>query len=297
MILSSEQFGGGFQVFTSKRGSSLVAQLWNASIGDDEADWLPWLCFDSLPQPDRMAGHSLPDGTLEVYATTLCGDLYRRAEGPGGWLPWARFDLPLAGQAVTDVAMSAAADATDVIYVADGGRIFARPRLGNEASSPYAEWREIYGISSASRVTGGLRSDRRQQVFVIDAAGTVLTALQSTSALDAPFGAWFDFDSSQLPAPLVDIEAPLGGPLPLEVFAVDSNGALWQRSQDAASGGFGPWTSWTGPATPEPLLSLSGAALTLAPNTPLRLTVLTHKRRVYTVRRTASEWGDWRWFP
>jgi hypothetical protein len=295
MILSTEQYGGGFQAFASKRGSSLVAQLWSTTPG--EGDWTQWLCLDSLPEPDRMAGHSLLDGTLEVFATTTCGDLYRRVVDSGGWLPWTPFGLPAVGQAVTDVAVSETADDTDVVYVADRGHIFARPRLGSERTSPYGAWREILGASNAARVSGGLRSDRRQQVFMIDTSGAVLTAVQKNSALDSPFGDWSDFDSSQLSAPLVDIEAPLGGALPLEVYAVSSDGTLWQRTQNDDTGAFEPWRKWAGPSTPGALLSVSGAGLKLVSGSPLRLMVLTKTRHVYTIRRTADLWDDWRWFP
>jgi len=296
MVLSTEAYGGGFQVFASKRGSSLLAQLWSENPG--EPQWTAWLCFDSLPQPDRMAGHAVLDGTLEVFATTLCGDLYRRVIKHGtGWLPWAQFSLPPAGKFLTDVAMSETSAETDVVFVADGGRVFARARLGTEPDSPYAaDWQEIPDAPNATVVTAGMRSDKRQQVFVLDANGAVFTAIQSTSAPDSPFSGWSNFDLIQLPLPLVDIEAPLGGPI-LEVFAVDTSGALWQRAQDPATGFFGDWKPWDGPPPPSALLAVAGAGLKFAANTPLRLTVMTKTRHIYTVRRTGSVWGEWRLFP
>jgi len=299
-MLSLEQFGGGFAVFASKRASPTVAQLW--STNESETDWIPWGCFDSLPGPDRLAAHALRAGTEEVFATTRCGGLYRREEeiqANSGlvWLPWQPFGLPRIGSLVTDVALSRAADDANIVYVSDGGRVFARPRLGSEQSSPYADWSEIAGLSNAALVTAGLRSDRRQQVFVVDTDGSVRTAIQSTSGSDSPFGPWSDFDSSQLPGPVIDIEAPLGGPFPLEVFAVGSNGALWQRTQDKTSGAFGPWRAWDGPAPPAKLVSVTGAGLKYKSNTPLRLSVLTQAGSVYTSRRTLSVWEDWRLFP
>ena len=239
------------------------------------------------------------DGILEVFATTLCGGLYRRTEETTqGWLLWVPVSLPSVGQAVTDVAISETADDTNVVYIADKGRVFARPRLGSEASSPYADWQEIPGISNAALVTAGLRSDQRQQVFIVDQDGSARTAIQSTSSLDAPFSDWSDFDSSQLAQPLLDIEAPLGGPLPLEVYAVDANGALWQRTQDKTTGVFGPWTAWAGPALPGPIISVSGAGLKYATNTPTRLMVLSKARHTYSVKRTGTVWEEsWRLFP
>jgi len=298
-ILSAEQFAGGFQLFASKRGSPLLAQQWNNSIAEQTNDWTAWRCFDSLPQPNRMAAHAMIDGILEVFATTLCGGLYRRSEeATQGWLLWVPVSLPSVGQAVTDVAISETTDDTNVVYIADDGRVFARPRLGTESSSPYANWQEIPGVSNASLVTGGMRSDQRQQVFIVDKDGAARTAIQSTSALDAPFSDWTDFDSSDLPLPLQDIEAPLGGPLPLEVYAIDANGALWQRTQDKTTGIFGPWSTWKGPALPGPIISVSGAGLTWSLNTPTRLMVLSKARHVYSVRRVGTAWEDtWRLFP
>ena len=143
-ILSVEQFAGGFELFISARGSSLLAQQWNRSPPEQPEDWTSWLCFSSLPQPDRLAAHAMIDGILEVFATTLCGGLYRHSEELStGWLLWVPVSLPSVGQAVTDVAISETADDTNVVYIADKGRVFARPRLGTEASSPYADWQEI----------------------------------------------------------------------------------------------------------------------------------------------------------
>ena len=300
-ILSAEQFKGGFELFMAARGSSLLAQQWNRSISEEKDDWTSWFCFGSLPQPDRMAAHAMIDGIQEVFVTTLCGGLYRQSQEQSTadgalWLP---VSLPSVGQAVTDVAISETADDTNVVYIADKGRVFARPRLGTEASSPYAAWQEVPGVSNASLVSGGMRSDQRQQVFIVDTDGTARTAIQSTSALDAPFGDWSDFDSSDLPLPLQDIEAPLGGPLPLEVYAIDANGALWQRTQDKTTGVFGPWTQWAGPALPGPIISVSGAGLKYAPNTPTRLMVLSKARHAYSLKRTGGVWeqNSWRLFP
>jgi hypothetical protein len=142
-----------------------------------------------------------------------------------------------------------------------------------------------------------LRSDLRQQVFTLDGNGLMRTAIQITSDLDSEFGPWSDFDSNQLPARLIDIEAPQGGPFPLEVFAVDSTGALWQRAADAKTAEFQAWNAWDGPPPPATLISLSGAGLKRAVGTPLQLVGLGASGGVYTVRRKAGAWLDWRYLP
>jgi hypothetical protein len=290
---ASEAFGGGFSVFAVKRGSPTIALNYTKNV--EGSQWSSWFCLDALPKPDRMAGGALLNGMAEVFATTSCGGLYRRTETANySWLAWQSFSLPDAGTAVTDVSMSVAADGTNLVYVADGGRIFMRHRVGSDTYSPYGVWREISGASEAVLVAAGLRSDLRQQVFSIDAHGGAHTSIQTSTDLDSAFGPWSDFDSSPSIAPLVDIEVPSGGPFPLEVFAVDSNGAVWQRAQDVASSDFEAWRAWDGPAPPTPLVSLAGAALKAASGTPLHLTGLGVAGGVYTLRRTESVWGQWR---
>jgi hypothetical protein len=289
--MSYEAFSGGFNVVASKRATSTVAQIYTKTSGDTV--WTSWFCFDAIPQPDRFAVAPLLNGLAEVFATTRCGGLYRRTQTVNEWLPWQPFSVPAAGSAVTDAATSVAPDGTNFVYVADGGGVFTRHRTGSDSYAPYGAWQEISGASGASLVTAGLRFDLRQQVFSLDGQGSVRTSIQRTNDPDSAFGPWSDFDSSQLPAPLVDIEAPHGGPPPLEVFAVDSNGNLWLRAEGPA-GGFGPWTPWRGPPPPATLVSLSGAALKAASGTPLQLVGLGAAGGVYTLRRTAAVWDDWR---
>jgi hypothetical protein len=289
---SAEAWGGGFSLFASKRGSSTVVQNYTKNV--EGTIWSSWFCFDAVPKPDRLAVASLLNGEAEVFVTTRCGALYRRASWPGaGWLPWQPVTAPSVGSAVSDAATSVSSTGTNYLFVADGGKIFARNRVGTDSYSPYGEWREISGLTGAVLLTAGLRSDGRQQVFSLDAQGTVRTAVQAMADDDSTFGAWVDFDSRELPAPLLDIEAPHGGPFPLEVFAVDSNGSLWQRTEDPETGGFLPWQAWNGPPPPSSLVSLSGAAVKLAAGTPLQLAGLSAGGAVYSIRRTGNVWFEW----
>lgn len=291
-MTSSEAYGGGFHVYASKRASPTIALNYTKDV--EGTRWSSWFCLDALPEPDRLAAGSLLNGQAEVFATTGCGNLYRRTETEVySWLPWQPFSLPVAGPAVTDVAMSVSANGTNLVYIVDAGRIFVRSRVGSDSYSSYGAWREIFGASEALLVTAGLRSDLRQQVFSLDARGVLRTSVQSTADLESAFGPWSDFDSSPPLAPLVDIEAPLGGPFPLELFAVDSNGALWRRAQDVATSDFQPWAAWDGPAPPTTLVSLAGAALKAAAGTPLSLTGLGAAGGVYTLRRTENVWSQW----
>lgn len=292
-MTSAEVFGGGFSVYASKRASPTIALNYTKNV--EGSQWSSWFCLDAVPKPERLAGGALLNGLAEIFATTRCGGLYRRTETSAySWLPWQPFGLPSAGMAVTDVAMSLAADGTNLVYVADGGRVFTRHRVGNETYSAYGSWREIPSALEMVIISAGLRADLRQQVFGLDADGAVHTSIQTTTDLDSAFGPWSDFDSNPPLPPLLDIEAPSGGPFPLEVFAVDANGALWQRAQSVLTSEFETWKAWDGPAPPATLVSLAGAALKAAFGTPLHLTGLGAAGGVYTVRRTQDAWEQWR---
>jgi hypothetical protein len=294
-ITSSEAWDGGFNIYALKRGATTVAQRYTQGPGDTL--WTRWFCFDAFPKPDRLASGELINGLAELVATTGCHTLYRRTQRSDGWPGWEPFDMPSASSAVTDSAMSVNKDGINHVYVADSGRVFVRHRVGSDSYSPYGPWREISGASAVTLLTAGLRSDLRQQVFTLDPSGLLRTAIQLTADLDSEFGPWSDFDSNQLPARLIDIEAPQGGPFPLEVFGVDSKGALWQRAGDAITGEFQAWTAWDGPPPLATLISLSGAALQRADGAPLQLVGLGATGGVYTVRRKARAWLDWHYLP
>jgi len=294
-ITSSEAYDGGFNLYAFKRGASTVAQRYTRTPAD--TPWTDWFCFDALPKPDRMAGGELLNGEAELVATTRCGSLYQRTQGLLQWFDWHPFSMPTASSAVTDAAMSVDKDGTNLVYVADRGGVFVRHRVGSDTYAPYGVWREIAGASGVRLITAGLRSDLRQQVFTLDGNGLVRTAIQLSGDLDSEFGPWSDFDSDQLPARLIEIEAPQGGPFPLEVFALDSKGALWQRAADLETGEFQPWKAWDGKPPPATLISLSGAGLKRADGTPLQLVGLGATGGVYTVRRKAGAWLDWHYLP
>lgn len=289
-IWSSELFGGGFNVFGTKRGVSTIVARYTRTVGPD-AEWTNWYCMDALPKPARMAAGRLVNGRTEVFVTSSCGTLYRRAEIPdGSWLaPWASFTLPTAGAVVTDVSMSVDKDGVNIVYIADAGRIFLRHRASTEPYSLYGSWQEIPAAPAAVLVTAGLRPDHRQQVFVLDAQGALYSAVQDDTNLDSAFGPWEAFDMSELPSPLVDIEVPSG--TSLELFATAANGTLWQRADSAA------WRAWDGPALLAPLFTLAGAALIDASGAPLVLVGSSISGGVYTIRRHQNAWREWTQLP
>ncbi len=294
-VSSTETYHGGFAIVASKRASSTVVQSYTKDVSDSL--WTPWFCFDALRDPLHIAGIALASGYQEFFATTRCGQLQHRVDTgtPAFWLPWQALDLPNATSLVSDVNVSLTSDGGNALFVLDRGRAFWRRRPPDDGSGAYGAWRPIGDATNFVAVTAGLLSDSRLEVFAIDTSGHVSTSAQNTADLDADFGTWLDFGSAALPHVLVDVEAPHSGPTPLEVYAVDSSGALWTRTENS-SHAFSAWAAWSGPVPPAGIVALSGAGLRNATGTPLQIAVLTASGAVYTVRRTAGSWDSWREF-
>jgi len=294
-VSSTESDLGGFAIVASKRGSSTLAQTY--TMDNTGSVWSSWFCFDALRDPLQIAGAALANGYQEFFATTRCGQLQHRVDTgvPAFWLPWQPLDLPSATSLITDVSISLTHDEGTALFVLDRGRLFWRRRGPDDGTGPYGPWRPIGDSSSLVAATGGLLSDSRLQVFAIDAGGHVSTAVQTTSDPDSGFQAWSDFDTGALPHALVDVEAPHSGPTPLEVYAVDSTGALWTRAENPGNG-FTAWAAWSGPPPPTGIVELSGAGLRNAAGTPLQLAALTASGAVHSLRRTGQSWGNWRQF-
>lgn len=255
---------GGFELTASRRGSNMLAVTWT----DPFLAWPSFVCFDALPGPDRLAATTLLDDVPEFFAVGRCGLLYQRTIILGSWTEWARVTLPSPTFVVTDVATAVAPDGTTLMYVTDNGSVFVRHRNGTDAHGPYGHWVQLGG-RAGSLITAGTRADGRQQVFTLDTRGRLLTAIQSTTDLDAPFTDWVDFDSADVP-PFVDIESPYGLAA-IEMYAVDADGGIWTRQEDGV-GGFSPWQlMWSASPGALAITMLSGSAVGKIAGAPLAL--------------------------
>lgn len=281
-------WGGGFQLFGTKADSNMVAVSWTGdSVG---SWWQPWLCFDAVPIPKRVAATSLRNGWPEVFVSTGCGTLFRRLSyNDGIWSSWMPFGLPSPQSFVTDVALSLASDGANHVYVADRGNVFVRRRLDADPYGPFSGWQSL-GSPGAEVVAAGLRSDGRQQVFAVDQAGRASTSSQSSAELGSSFAEWVELSSS-IVSEVVDIDVPYGTEF-LEVYGVDPSGNLWSRREDG-SDGLTEWTPWQGPATPFPLVGVASAALPpIEPAGPrLVLAVLTRGGIAYLIQRDFDQWA------
>jgi hypothetical protein len=287
-IATQEDNGGGFHVFASKRGTHMIGVSW----GDQAfASCTPWLCFDAVPYPRRVAATALRNRVPEVFVTTDCGELYvRRLMADGtlyAWSNWVSFGLPSSQSFVTDVATSS--EPVNHVYIADRGSVYTRHRLSADPYADFGPWQNV-GFSDAQVVSAGLTDDGLQQVFVLDRAGRASSALQAPSELGVSFQSPFDFDSDAVPA-LVDIEA-VNGTTPLDVLAVDVQGALWVRREQGA-GIFTPWTPWPGALPPEGLVALAAAEVPRVPGATLVLVAVGRSGTTYRVRRVYGVWESW----
>lgn len=288
-VMATEAHGGSFHAFASKSGTHMIALAW----GNQDLSFTPWVCFDAVPYPRRVAATTLRTGTSEVFVTTDCGQLYVRRliarDSLYAWSNWVAFGLPSPKSFVTDVGLAVSSEQTNQVYIVDRGAVFRRYRLGAEPYGPFSPWEDI-GFSHARIVTAGLRMDNRQQVFVLDEAGRPSSAVQVSSDLESGFQAPSDFDASAVPM-LLDIEAAYGT-APLDVLAVDVDGTLWMR-REGNEGIFSSWTAWPGPPPPEELVALAAAGLHRLEGAPLLLFAVGRSGTTYRAKRANDAWQSW----
>jgi hypothetical protein len=287
-VMATEAHGGSFHAFASKTGTHMIALTW----GQDPLS-TPWVCFDTVPYPRRVAATKLRNGTSEAFVTTDCGQLYvRRLIAHGtlyAWNSWVAFGLPSPQSFVTDVGLAVSSEQRNHVYIADRGAVFTRHRLDDDTYAPFSPWENI-GLSHVRIVTAGLRLDDRLEVFVLDDQGRPSSALQISSDAEAGFHPPSDFDSESVPA-LLDIEAAYGT-VPLDVLAVDVEGTLWMR-REVDAGTFSSWTAWPGPPPPEELVALAAAGLHRLEGAPLMLFAVGRSGTTYRVKRSHDTWESW----
>jgi hypothetical protein len=283
-------WGGGFQLYGAKADKNTVVVSWT---GDAVASWWqPWLCFDAVPIPKRVAATSLRNGWPEVFVSTGCGTLFRRTGyTDASWSSWTTFGLPSPQSFVTDVALSLASDGTNHVYVADRGSVFVRQRVGSDPDGPFSAWQSL-GSPGAEIVAAGLRSDGRQQVFMLDQAGRASTSSQSSHVLGSSFEEWSGLGSGVV-GELVDIDVPYGVEL-LELYGIDTSGNLWSRREEGPDG-LTDWTPWQGPTTPFPLVGVVSAALPPIEQAGPRLMLgaITRDGIVHIIQRVSDQWAPY----
>lgn len=250
-VAVSAQTAHGYVVYASETGDSdAIASSWCGYPGQSFSSMY---CFDALPTVTRMAGTTMLDDALEVFAVGRCGTLWERHVQFGGWVNWIELYEPAVASRVSDIAATRVAGKTNFIFVADRGNVFVRHRTEPEPEAPFGEW-SLINKGAGNVIAAATRSDGRQQIFTLDGSGKPRTSIQQTSDLDSGFGKFTDFDSSTVPA-LIDIEAVDGLPQ-LEVYGLDIGGGLWMRRED----GQGSFTPWDGGATPAPVVAFTTIA-------------------------------------
>jgi hypothetical protein len=277
----------GYQVYASKAASDMVATTWNDAPG---VAFYSLQCFDALPAPDRMAGTTRLDDSLEVYAVARCGTVWQRRIVTTAWVawaPWAQLHLPTADSQVTDVAATRLPGVTNFTYIVDRGSVYARYRETPTADSKYTDF--AFALAgSGDVIAAGTRSDGSQELFTIDQNGRPLTSTQTGTALNAPFDTWTDLGDDTLP-PFVDIDAA-DGTNPLDVFGLDANGHVWMRREDGNA--FTPWALIDADAPPITFRTLAGAGLSTSTDGTMAL-IGAGTSGVYVIERLGQAWQSW----
>lgn len=279
----------GFELYVAKRDSDSLGTSWTGYLEDGFRPGT--LCFGAIPAPDRLAATTLLDDEPDAFATGRCGTVFERKflVAKQIWTPWAQASLPTAAASITDVAVSRLPGVTNFMYVTDGRTVFVRHRMDLVPGSAFGSWSKLGG-RAGNIVAAATRGDSRQQVFTLDSLGRPLTSVQSSAEVDSPFAAWSDFDSAAVPR-LIDIEG-IDGLVPLEVFALDTDGKLWWREEDSA-GGFVPWVRAPSALDGVVLRSLAGAGLYGVPGHDMTLVGVVENSCAFANERISGVWRGW----
>jgi hypothetical protein len=268
-------------LFASSTERDAMAVGWQVTPGDDTS-WDLWHCFDALLRPRRLSADNLPNGEMEVFATTDGGALFvRRSYSLGGfWSGWELMSAPFDDSRMSDVA--SAEGEQPHLYVVDRGRIFYRHHLDETGDDSYAAYSGWYRVpeSGAVAVAAVEREDGRQVLFR-GTLSSIDVAVQASAELGSPFGAWSSFPSEGITP--VDLEAVSSG-ADIVLLTLDKEGRVWRAS--STSQGFTAPALLPAPATVR-FLSLASR---MYPDGEPQLYALADDRNVYVWESTTSAW-------
>ncbi|MET0790753.1 MAG: hypothetical protein ABW061_04475 [Polyangiaceae bacterium] len=229
--------GEPYVLYTSDPQSNMLLLRFKKT-SDDNGEWTPWSCFDSVVRPEQISAINIDDlsppyNTPEVYATNAAGRLFvRRFFMNSGWAPWEAIGLPRWSSQLTDVSASSTHKTLPFLYVLDGGRVFTRHHTSIQAYSNYTPWREVSGVPvDALNLCAGVRPDRRQQLFVSTASGNLFAAVQANSDPEAEFAEFQPLVQASTHA-MTDIDCGYLADGTLTVLGL-SSGTLWSTNGDA----------------------------------------------------------------
>ncbi|HTA93354.1 MAG TPA: hypothetical protein VK745_27440 [Polyangiaceae bacterium] len=245
-IAGGETWSGvGIQAYVTQPQQQWIATVW----GDESnpSSWTSWLCFNALPAPQAIATLNLSNGYPEVFVTTADGQLLVRREFAVSWAPWEELNLPNANSMPVDVAGVTPSTSRSHVFIADRDGIYFRYKTTDDPYSAYGAWQRA-APKIATRVTVGVQLDGALEIFALDAAGALSTAVQSSWTLGAGFGDWTDI-ASEDNAKLVDIDCGYSAARDPILYAVTVDGLL--ESRELSSAGWGAWVMLSDANTPK----------------------------------------------
>jgi hypothetical protein len=177
---------------------------------DPNADWAGWVDFQAevgaLPGGARqVAVAPLPDGRLEVWATTGTGQVFSTwkttTDPNSAWAPWFDFLAYRGGlpAGVEKVAMAPLSDGRIESWaVTGGGGLFSTWKLTTDPNADWAGWVDFQAEVGA--LPGGARqvavaplSDRRLHLWSTTGTSGLLTTWKTTTDPNADWVPWSDF--------------------------------------------------------------------------------------------------------
>jgi hypothetical protein len=243
-----------------------VASTWKTST-DATARWAPWEDFlaevGALPAAARqVAVAPLPDGRLELWAVDAAGGVsttWKLTTQPNAnWAPWGDFlaevgALPVGAR---QVAAARLPDGRLELWAVDAaGGVSTTWKLTTQPNASWAPWSDFLAEvgalpSGARQVAVAALPDARLELWAVDEAGGLFTTWKLTTAPNASWAPWEDFQAEVGALPAAAQQAAVTR-LPdgrLELWAVDAEDGLsttWKlTTQPNAS--WAPWEDFLG---------------------------------------------------
>ena len=242
-----------YVVYATQPATNVLSLRW---MTNNPAIWDSWKCFDYVPYPQRTSAANLSNGSPEVYATTAQGQLFVRRlySSALGWGQWWPLSLPSPDSQAVDVYAVGVPSATLFLYLVDREKVFVRHRTTSDPFSAYGPWLELHGPDKPMRITAGMRTDGRQQVFVLTRDGALFTAIQSSTETNSSFGPFLPFGGGSPPTS-TELQCGYLADGSFVLFSLGSG--LVQSSH--ANFSENAWTTWTVEpgATTHPLETLT----------------------------------------
>ncbi len=203
-------------------------------------NWSGWTGLSgSVPSAGGVAVAKNLDNTLEVFISTVSGDVYHNAQRtPGGaWSGWS----DLGGNGIRNLVTAVNADGSlNVFGIGANGDIWNNSE--NAPGVAWSGWSDLNGVNIEPGFVIGRDLSGLLEIFGVDGSGAVWHDSQTS------LGGWSGWSSADLAGKELNPRLTVAGNLDgrLEVFGVDDKGAVWHNPQMTPGGAWNGWSKIPG---------------------------------------------------